>query len=107
MTFRSDALAGALAFGPALMALIDPADISEGAGVDAERKFVFAAAILALGVILGETLNEGDGPESTVDIDKFTISYRWNGETRVSATVDYTVDLHINVDLPGRQLPAG
>jgi len=99
MTFRSDALAGALAFGPALMALIDPADISEE--VDAERKFVYAAAILALGVILGETLNQGDGPESTVDIDKFAVSYRWNGETRVSATVDYTVDLRINVDLPG------
>jgi hypothetical protein len=101
MTFRSDALAGALAFGPALMALIDPADVSENDPTDAERKFVYAAAILALGVILGEALNEGDGPESTVDIDKFSISYRWNGETRVSATVDYTVDLHINVDLPG------
>ena len=101
MLFRSNPLAGALAFGPAFTALVDPADVSSGVGTDAESKIVAAAAILAAGAIVGELLNSGSGPESTVDIDKFAVSYRWNGESRVSATVDYTVDLHVDVDLPG------
>ena len=93
MTFRSDAFAGALAFGPALMASSIPPSTAKASGPDAEQKFVLAAAILAAGAIVGETLNERDGPESTVDIDKLIDQLPMERRTRVSATVDYTVDL--------------
>ncbi|WOF44566.1 hypothetical protein KNJ79_06495 [Sphingopyxis indica] len=98
LLIRSDALAGALAFAPAFVALINPADIHDDE--DTNEKLAALAAVLAAGAIAGTLLNDGD-PESTVDIDKFAISYRWNGNTRVSATVDYSVDLNIDVDLPG------
>lgn len=94
---RSDALAGALAFGPAITALANPADaISDPLG-----QFVLAAAVLAVGAAVGELINAGSGPDSSVDFDKFAISYQWNGAARVSATVDYTVDLRVNVNISG------
>ncbi|HEX3133249.1 MAG TPA: hypothetical protein VHX44_06650, partial [Planctomycetota bacterium] len=97
INIRSDALAGALAFGPAITALANPAD----AVTDPLGQFVAAAAILAVGAAIGELLNTGSGPESSVDIDRFAISYRWNGAPHVAASVDYTVDLRINVSVAG------
>jgi hypothetical protein len=94
---KSDALAGALAFGPAITALANPADAIK----DPLGQFVAAAAILAVGAAIGELLNSGSGPESTVDIDRFAISYKWNGAPHVSAEVDYTVDLRVNVSVAG------
>lgn len=97
LTWQSDALAGALGLGPALIAAVDTADtIADPAG-----QFVAAAAILAVGAAVGELLNTGDGPEGTVDIDKFAISYKWDGAPHAAATVDYTVDLRVNVSLEG------
>jgi hypothetical protein len=97
INIASDALAGALAFGPAITALANPAD----AVADPLGEFVAAVAILAVGAAIGELLNTGSGPESRVDIDKFAISYKWNGAAQVAATVDYTVDLRINVSVAG------
>ncbi|MDC0715773.1 hypothetical protein [Nannocystis bainbridge] len=97
LTWQSDALAGALAFGPVITALADPADVVDGAF----GQFVAAAAILAVGAAIGELLNTGSGPESSVDIDKLAISYKWNGAAQVAATVDYTIDLRINVSVAG------
>lgn len=97
VTVQSDALAGALAFGPAITALANPADaISDPLG-----QFVGAAAILAVGATIGELINTGSGPESSVDLDKVAIAYKWNGTSSVSATVDYTVDLRVNVSIAG------
>lgn len=97
LTWTSDALAGALAFGPAVTALIAPADSGETAGVE----FAAAAAILAIGAGIGELINPGSGPDSSVDIDRFAIQYKWNGASQVAATVDYTVDLRVNVSVSG------
>lgn len=97
INIASDALAGALAFGPAITALANPADVV----ADPLGEFVAAAAILAVGAAIGELINPGSGPESRVDIDKFAISYKWNGAAQVSATVDYTVDLRVNVSVAG------
>lgn len=93
----SDALAGALAFGPAITALANPADAIK----DPLGQFVAAAAILAVGAAIGELINTGGGPASSVDLDKVEISYKWNGAPHVSATVDYTVDLRVNVSVAG------
>ncbi|HET8695431.1 MAG TPA: hypothetical protein VFM33_12230, partial [Aquabacterium sp.] len=94
---QSDALAGALAFGPAITALANPADTIK----DPLGQFVGAAAILAVGAAIGELLNTGSGPDSSVDLDKIAISYKWNGAPSVAATVDYTVDLRVNVSVAG------
>ena len=100
LTWQSDALAGALAFGPAITALADPADAIK----DPVGQFVAAAAILAVGAAIGELINTGGGPESTVDIDKFAISYKWDGASHGSATLDYTVDLRVNISVAGSTL---
>lgn len=97
LTWHSDALAGALAFGPVVTALADPADVI----TDPAGQFVAAAAILAVGAAIGELLNTGSGPESSVDIDKLAISYTWNGASHVAATVDYTIDLRVSVNISG------
>ncbi|WP_140635948.1 OmpA family protein [Methylibium rhizosphaerae] len=97
VNISSDALAGALAFGPAITALANPADAIN----DPLGQFVAAAAILAVGAAIGELINTGGGPASSVDLDKVAISYKWNGAPRVSATVDYTVDLRVNVSVAG------
>jgi hypothetical protein len=98
--WASDALSGALAFGPAVAAMLDPADtVADPAG-----QFALMAAIIGAGAVIGELINTGSGPESTVEIDKVAISYRWNGSARVTATVDYTVDLRVNVSLAGSTL---
>lgn len=94
INIASDALAGALAFGPAITALANPADVV----ADPLGEFVSAVAILAVGAAIGELINTS-GPESRVDIDKFAISYKWNGAAQVSASVDYTVDLRVNVSI--------
>lgn len=96
INISSNALAGALAFGPAITALANPADAVN----DPLGEFVAAVAILAVGAAIGEVLNTS-GPQSRVDIDKFAISYKWNGAPHVAATVDYTVDLRINVSVAG------
>lgn len=97
LTWQSDALAGALAFGPAVTALLDKADtVTDPAG-----QFVAAAAILAVGAAIGELINTGGGPESTVDIDKLAISYKWDGAPHAAATVDYTIELRVNVSVAG------
>lgn len=96
LSWDCNLLAGALAFGPALTALLNSADVvSDSAG-----QVVAAAALIAVGAAIGEGLNDS-GPESTVDIDRFALSYKWSGAARVSATVDYTVDLRVNVDMLG------
>lgn len=97
LTWHSDALAGALAFGPVIMALANPGDVIPGA----LGQFVAATAILAIGAAIGELLNSGGGPESSVDVDKLAISYKWNGAAEVAATVDYTIDLRVNVSVAG------
>lgn len=98
--WTSDALAGALAFGPAFTALLDPADtIRDPAG-----QFVAAAALIGAGAVVGTLINTGAGagdPHSTVEIDKVTIDYRWNGASRATATLDYVIDLRVNVNVSG------
>lgn len=97
---QSDALAGALAFGPAITALANPAAIVGAPALNT----VLAIEILAVGAVIGELLNSGSGPDSSVDFDKFSISYKWDGAAHVSAGVDYTVDLRVNVSLAGSAL---
>jgi len=96
LTWESNALAGALAFGPAFTALLDPSDTVK----DPMGEFVAAAAMVAVGAAIGELINSS-GPESTVDIDKFAVSYKWNGAAQVGAKVDYTIDLRVNVSISG------
>jgi hypothetical protein len=100
LTWQSDALSGALAFGPAITALADPAD----AITDPVGQFVAASAIIAVGAAIGELINTGGGPESSVDIDKFAISYKWDGAPHAAATLDYTIDLRVNVSVAGSSL---
>ncbi len=100
LTWRDNMLAGALAFGPAFTALLDPQDTVK----DPVGEFVAAAALIAVGAAIGELLNSGGSDVSTVDIDKFAISYKWNGAPHVAATVDYTIDLQVNVHLAGSSL---
>jgi len=94
----SNALAGAVAIGPALTAMLAPSDTI----VDPLGQFVLAAAMVAAGALIGEAINSGAGATpSRVDIDRFAISYKWNGAAHVAATLDYTVDLHVNVSIAG------
>lgn len=96
LTWQSDALAGALAFGPVLTAIVDPAEVIP----DQLGQFVAAAAMIAAGATIGELLNTGT-PPSSVDIDKLSISYKWNGAPHVAATLDYTIELRVNVSING------
>ncbi|WAS94936.1 hypothetical protein [Nannocystis punicea] len=98
LTWQSNPLAGALAFGPVLASLVDAADV-----VPDSMQFVAALAMIAVGAAIGELLNSGGTP-SSVDIDKFAISYKWNGAPHVAATVDYTIDLRVNVNVLGNTL---
>jgi hypothetical protein len=98
--WASDALAGALAFGPAVMAMLNPADTLNDPGGQA----ALMAAIIGAGGLIGELINPGSGPDSTVELDKISIAYRWNGDSRVTATIDYTVDLRVNVSVAGSTL---
>lgn len=98
VVFRSNALAGALALGPAFTAMVHRDDVVE----DPLGQFVSAVAMLAVGAAVGELINSASGATaSSVDIDKFAISYRWDGAPHVGATVDYTVDLRVNVSVAG------
>ncbi|MFY0534322.1 hypothetical protein [Nannocystis pusilla] len=96
LTWQSDALAGALAFGPVLTAIVDPAEVIP----DQVGQFVAAAAMIAAGATIGELLNTGT-PPSSVDIDKLSISYKWNGAPHLAATLDYTIELRVNVSING------
>lgn len=96
LTWQSDLLAGAFGFGPAILALAGPDSVSHNAGAD----FVALAEVLVLGAAVGALLNTGTTPGS-VDIDGFAIDYKWNGAAHVAATVDYTVELRINVSVSG------
>lgn len=98
VNIASNALAGAMAIGPALTATLAPGD----AIGDPLGQFVLASAMIAAGAAIGEALNAAPGATpGRVDIDKVAISYRWNGAARVAATLDYTVDLRINVAVAG------
>ncbi len=96
LTWQNNVLAGALGFGPAFTALLNPSDTIR----DPLGQFASAAALLAVGAAIGELINSS-GPESTVDIDKFAISYKWNGAAHAGATVDYTITLRVNVSISG------
>jgi hypothetical protein len=96
LTIQSNALAGALAFAPAFAAKLAPADtLSDAAG-----EFAAAAALFAVGAAIGELINTGTQTSST-DINGFSIEYKWDGAAHGKATMDYTVDLRVNVSLSG------
>ncbi|MEI6225736.1 MAG: hypothetical protein WCS72_13330, partial [Deltaproteobacteria bacterium] len=95
--WQSDALAGALAFGPAFAAILDKADVVK----DPAGEFVLGAALIGAGAAVGVLLNSSGSTQGQVEIDKVTVDYRWNGSTRVSATVDYNVDLRVNASVAG------
>ncbi|HVY14338.1 MAG TPA: hypothetical protein VHB27_03860 [Rhodopila sp.] len=96
MTFQSNPLAGALAFAPAFAAKLAPADtVSDAAG-----EFAAAAALFAVGAAIGALINSG-AQTSSVDINGFSIEYKWDGAAHGKAAMDYTVDLRVNVSLSG------
>lgn len=106
LTVSSDALAGALALAPALGSLLEPADaVNDPAGY-----FFTCAAIIAAGAAIGEFINSDSAPgytPSSVDIRRFELRYQWNGQDQLRASLDYVVDLHVNVQLPGAAQVAG
>ncbi|MFE8597721.1 hypothetical protein [Archangium violaceum] len=94
----SDVWASGLAFGPALAAKLDEADITGSEAGD----FVGGLACIAAGAVIGLFINKdaaaGDHHGSVI-FDKFTLSYKWNGAPHAAATTDYTVDLRINTGI--------
>ena len=98
MTFQSNALAGALAFGPAFAAKVAPTP--PDTVKDELGEFAAAAALFAVGAAIGTLINTGT-QTSSVDINAFSIEYKWDGAAHGKAGLDYTVDLRVNVSLSG------
>jgi hypothetical protein len=96
----SDVWAGAFAFGPALAAKLDAADVTGSEAGD----FIAGLACIAAGAAIGAFINKdavtGDHHGSVI-FDKFTIGYTWNGAPHASATLDYTVDLRVKTGISG------
>jgi hypothetical protein len=97
LTVKSDVLATALALGPAAAALVDENGLVQSPGWQAATFL----ALLGAGALVGTQINSDKANPGRVELDRVAFSYQWNGNTEVAATVDYTVDLHVQLDLQG------
>lgn len=96
----SDVWASGFAFAPALAAKVDESNVTRSEAGDFVGGMVCIAAAAAIGLFINQDAKAGDHKGSVI-FDKFTLSYKWNGASHVSATTDYTVDLRINTGIPG------
>jgi hypothetical protein len=100
LSFRNNFLAGIMAFGPALVALIKPNNQNEP-----ELDLIETGELFIVGGAIGELLNPADPADpdpnspSGVDFNRLEIEYELNGTSSIGIKIDYTVELFINVNV--------